>query len=456
MLIKFKPHDYQQEAIQHIKQHTHCALLLDMGLGKTISCLTAIDALMYDEFTVTKTLVVAPKNVAAHTWPSEVRKWEHTKHLRVVAVTGTPKQRLAKLNQDADIYTIGRDSVVWLVEHWSQIKTKFDVLVLDELSSFKSQSSKRFKALRKIRGTFKRVIGLTGTPTPNGLADLWSQFYLIDGGHRLGKTVTVYRQNYFVPGMRNGAQIYNWRIRGEEAANEIYDLISDISLSMKAKDYLTDLPPRTDNILPVELTAKQMEQYKTLEREMVLELDHADIIADNAAAVTGKLLQLANGGIYDEDKNFTHIHDLKLDELTRIVDDSQGQPILVFYSFISDLERLKAKFPQAEEIKDTNTLDRWNKGEIPMLLAHPASAGHGLNLQQGGHIIVWFGLTWSLELYQQANARLHRQGQQHPVIVHHLLAKDTVDEQVLKVLQGKDVTQEALLQAVKERLRALD
>lgn len=381
----------------------------------------------------------------------EIEKWDHLKHLTFSKILGNQKQRLDALNKKSDVYLINRENVEWLVNHY-QRKWPFKTVIIDELSSFKSSSAKRFKALRKVRPFMERVIGLTGTPSPNSLLDLWPQIYLLDQGERLGKTITQYRNKYFIPAQKNGHIVYSWQlIPGAEEA--IYNKISDICVSMKAKDHLS-LPLRTENIVEIELNKASWKKYKELEREYVLELEEADVVASNAATLSNKLLQLSNGAIYDENGDGREIHQEKLEALERIVEDAQGQSILVFYQYKHDLERIQKKFKQSKKLDvSAGDIHKWNEGEIPLLLAHPQSAGHGLNLQQGGHIIVWFGLTWSLEFYQQANARLDRQGQQQPVIIHHLVTKGTIDEQVIKALQTKEVGQEALMSAVKAKIK---
>ncbi|MGG5338094.1 phage DNA helicase [Enterococcus pernyi] len=390
-------------------------------------------------------------SVAEKTWTDEIEKWDHLKHLTFSKILGNQKQRLDALNKKSDVYLINRENVEWLVNHY-QRKWPFKTVIIDELSSFKSSSAKRFKALRKVRPFMERVIGLTGTPSPNSLLDLWPQIYLLDQGERLGKTITQYRNKYFIPAQKNGHIVYSWQlIPGAEEA--IYNKISDICVSMKAKDHLS-LPLRTENIVEIELNKSSWKKYKELEREYVLELEEADVVASNAATLSNKLLQLSNGAIYDENGDGREIHQEKLEALERIVEDAQGQSILVFYKYKHDLERIQKKFKQAKKLDvSAGDIHKWNEGEIPLLLAHPQSAGHGLNLQQGGHIIVWFGLTWSLEFYQQANARLDRQGQQQPVIIHHLVTKGTIDEQVIKALQTKEVGQEALMSAVKAKIK---
>lgn len=441
-------HDYQTYSKNWIIEKPFCGLLLDMGLGKTLTTLTALNDLKYDYIELNNVLIIAPLRVADKTWPDEIQKWDHLQHLTFSKVLGSTKKRIEALAEPADIYLINRENVVWLVEYYGK-SWPFETVVIDELSSFKDPSSKRFKALRKVRPLMKRVIGLTGTPAPNNLINLWSQLYLLDRGERLEPRVTHYRAKYFQPGQRDGHVVYNWSLL-PGAEERIYDLISDICISMKSKDYL-QLPERLDNVVEVDLTAKERANYQKLEREYILSLE-TDVIASNAAVLANKLLQFASGAIYDEDKNVLTIHSQKIEALKEIVEEAQGEPILVFYNFQHDLERIKNAFPQARELQGAEDMDEWNNGQVPLLLAHPQSAGHGLNLQAGGHTIVWFSLTWSLEYYQQANARLMRQGQQHNVIVHHLITKDTIDERVLKVLQGKEKGQDALLEAVKARL----
>lgn len=432
-------HAYQEYAKDWILAHPYCGLLLDMGLGKTLTTLSAIDELKNIFGLEYKILIIAPKKVAEETWSAEIEKWGF--NLTYSKVLGSTKKRERALLKEADVYLINRENIVWLVEYY-KTKWPFDFVVIDELSSFKSSKAKRFRALRKVRPKIERVVGLTGTPAPNSLIDLWPQMYLLDRGERLETSQTRYKNKYFYPDKQNGHIVYSWGLRqGSEEA--IYRQIEDICISMKAKDYLK-LPPRTDNAVPVQIS--NVAAYKKMEQDLVLDFKGQEVTAANAAVLVNKLLQLANGAIYDDEKRTVSIHDDKLDALENIVEDSQGQPILVFYQYQHDLERIKTRFPQAEELED---LERWNRGEIPILLCHPQSAGHGLNLQKGGHIIVWFGLTWSLEYYQQANARLDRQGQTEPVIVHHLVAQNTVDEKVLRVLQGKEEKQEMLLEAVK-------
>lgn len=451
----FKPWNYQRYAINHILEHEASGLFLDMGLGKTVTTLTAIsDLLLLGD--IKKVLVIAPKRVAEDTWVTEVNKWDHLKNLRVSKIIGTAKQRIIAINKEADVYIISRDNVKWLVDNTFN-SWKWDMCVIDELSSFKSSKSQRFRALRKVRAYFKKVVGLTGTPTPNGLTDLWPQLYLLDGGQRLGRTITDYRQAYFSPGQSNGHVVYNWNLK-KGAEEIIKNKISDICVSIRAEDYL-NMPKRIDNIIDIQLSKTILDKYKKLEKEYVMIFGENEITATSAATLTGKLLQMANGAVYNEDGEYTEVHNEKIDRLLEIIDTTE-QPILVFYNFRSDKERIIEALTK-NGIKDYQGLDssedikKWNEGKIRVALLHPASAGHGLNLQYGGNVIIWFGLTWSLELYQQANARLFRQGQTKSVIIHHLIAKGTVDEDVMTALKNKDINQEKLLRAVKARLEGV-
>lgn len=420
--------------------------------GKTVSTLTAIDNLIFLG-EVIKVLVIAPLRVAEDTWSTEVEKWDHLKHLKISKILGTKKQRKEALNKDADIYVTNRENVDWLVcecfDSWI-----WDMVIIDELSSFKSSKAKRFRALKKVRPYFKRIVGLTGTPAPNSLIDLWPQIYLLDGGQRLGKTITGFKDRYFNPGRRNGYVVYNWELK-QGAEEAIQNKISDICISMKADDYL-DIPERIDNRVEISLSKKALEIYKKLEKELVIEIAEEDITAANSAVLTNKLLQMANGAIYSESKEVVNIHDEKLGKLEEIIDTSNGKSVLVFYNFKHDYNRISEMLTKKkityQTLNDSEDIKKWNEGEIQVALLHPASAGHGLNLQYGGNIIVWFGLTWSLELYQQANARLHRQGQKEIVIIHHLISKGTVDEDVMNALANKEVNQNMLLEAVKARL----
>lgn len=445
---------YQQAGKQWILDHPACGLFLEMGLGKTVTTLTAIDALVYDRLEVDKVLVIAPLRVAATVWAEEIEKWPHLRRLRAVKVLGTVAQRRAALKKDADIYIINRENVVWLTQFLQAMKENwpFDMVVLDELSSFKSGTAERFKALRRVRPAIRRIVGLTGTPAPNGLIDLWAQVYLLDRGERLGKTLGGYRERYFREGRRNAQIVFEW-LPKPGAADAVYDRLGDICMSMKAEDYLT-MPERRDIFLPVAIPPAARKAYDTLEKELVLPLADETILAANAAVVTGKLLQLANGAVYGEDGTPREIHQAKLDALEDLIEAANGQPVLVYYAFQHDLARIMKRFPQARVLSTAEDVNEWNRANIPLLLAHPDSAGHGLNLQAGGHIMVWFGLTWSLEKYQQANARLYRQGQKQPVTIYHIVARDTVDEHVVEVLTGKATRQEALIQAIKARIDA--
>ena len=444
--MKYTAHGYQKKATERILQQKRVGLFLDMGLGKTVITLTAIKELIED-FAIWKVLVIAPKRVAEDTWSREHEKWDHLSGLRISKVLGTPAQRMKALKAEADIYVIGRDNVKWLVELMGK-SWPFDMVVIDELSSFKNPSAQRFKALRKVIPASDRVVGLTGTPSPNGLMDLWAEIYLLDRGERLGTTISAYREKYFRAGARNGYIVYKWEPYSY-SQKEIERKISDICMSMSAEDYL-ELPERIDNEIKIRLSEKEMKQYNQMERDQLLRIDDETVVALNAAAVMNKLLQMANGSVYADGGDVVRIHEKKLDALEEII-DTTGEPVLVFYSFRHDLEAIKKRIPDARELESSGDIARWNQGEIPVLLCHPASVGYGLNLQDGGHVIVWYGLTWSLELYQQANARLFRQGQQKAVIIHHLIAEGTVDEQVMRALQHKDTSQSALLAALKER-----
>lgn len=449
--MRFRPHDYQTRAIRKILDQNNVGLFLDMGLGKTVITLTAVDELVHDRFETSRVLVIAPKRVAEDTWTREAGKWDHLQELQISPILGSASQRLKALDTEADVYVIGRDNVVWLVELLQKRRKgwPFDMIVIDELSSFKNPQAKRFRALRKAVPCAKRVIGLTGTPSPNGLMDLWAEVYLLDQGERLGKTIGWYREEYFRPGMRNGYMVYKWEPR-KGAAEQIQKRIADLCISMSAADYLK-LPKRIDNVIPVRLTEEERRKYDAMEEDQLLQLGEAEtVVALNAAAVMSKLLQIANGSVYADGGNIMRIHEEKAEALEEIIDTVQ-EPVLVFYSFRHDLDTIRRRIPDARTLDGSDDIAAWNRGEIKVLLAHPASVGYGLNLQEGGHVIVWYGLTWSLELYQQANARLYRQGQEKPVIVHHLIAEGTVDEQVMRALQAKDTSQAALLAALKER-----
>jgi len=446
----YKPYPYQQRAEQHILDHPACGLFLEMGLGKTVITLSAVNELMYNRFEITRALVIAPLRVAATVWAEEAQKWDHLKHLRVQKVLGQRGQRVWALGQDADIYVINRENVEWLVDYLQGSRWPFDMVVLDELSSFKSARANRFKALRRVRPAIDRVVGLTGTPAPNGLIDLWAQVYLLDRGERLGKTLGGYRQRYFNEGRRNQQVVFEY-VPKPGAAEAIYEKLSDICVSMKARDYL-DMPDRLDRVVRVSLPPEARRAYDQLERDLLLPLaGDAVVTAQTAAVVTNKLLQMANGAVYDEARKAHAIHAAKLDALEDLVEAANGQPVLVYYGYQHDLQRIMEKFPQARQLVTPQDVKDWNEGKVPLMLAHPDSAGHGLNLQAGGHILVWFGLTWSLEKYQQANGRLYRQGQRQPVTIYHIVAEGTMDERVLRVLEGKDTRQDALIEAVKAR-----
>nr|DAZ72448.1 MAG TPA: Chromatin remodeling complex ATPase [Caudoviricetes sp.] len=447
--MKYEPHSYQRYAIEYIKEHPISAILLDMGLGKTSITLSAVADLLFDSFEVSKVLVIAPLRVAKTTWKDEIQKWEHLDILEYSIITGTEAERLSALNMQADIYIINRENIQWLVEK-SGVKFDFDMVVIDELSSFKSWQSKRFKAFMKVRPKVKRIVGLTGTPSSNGLMDLFAEFKILDMGERLGRFIGQYRNTYFSPDKRNGQVIYSYKPL-PFAEKEIYNKISDITISMKAKDYLK-MPELIVNNIEVEMSCKELKLYNKLKSDMVLSINGKELDAPNAAALSNKLLQMANGAVYDDNKAVVEIHDKKLDALEDLIEAANGKPVLVAYCYKHDKERIMQRF-QAEEINTSADIDKWNKGEMPVALIHPASAGHGLNLQQGGSTIVWFGLTWSLELYQQLNARLYRQGQKETVVIHHIITKDTIDENVIKALEKKDLSQNSLIEAVKWRLK---
>lgn len=447
--MKFKPHDYQKRAIDFILSHNAAGLFLEMGLGKTVITLTAIEYLIYNAMDVSRVLVIAPLRVAEDTWSRESKKWDHLSGLKISKVLGSTAKRRKALEADADIYVINRENVVWLVEELAENKIRwpFDMVVIDELSSFKSASSKRFKALKKVRPLIDRIVGLTGTPAANSLMDLWAEMYLLDRGERLGATITGYRQNYFKPGWGNGVIVYKWDAR-PGALKAITKKIGDITMSMRAEDYI-QLPDRIDTTVNVVLEDKALKKYREMEQRSLLELEDSEVVALDAAAVMSKLLQMANGFIYTEEHEAVFIHKAKLEALDEIIEAADG-PVLVFYNFQADKETLLEHYPEATELTE-KTIGAWNDGKVKILIAHPASVGYGLNLQEGGHIIVWYGLPWSLELYLQANARLHRQGQKLPVLIYHLTAEGTVDEQVLKKLASKDVTQRALIEILKDR-----
>ena len=446
--MQYVPHPYQEFAKEFMISNPLSALFLEMGLGKTITTLTAIDELLYDCFEIRKVLIIAPLRVANSTWPSEIKKWEHLKLLRYSIVTGSEVERIQALNTKAEIYIINRENVDWLVNK-SGVAMNFDMLVIDELSSFKAYTSKRFKSLLKIRPYFKRVVGLTGTPSSNGLMDLWAEFRILDFGKRLGRYITHYRNKYFVPDKRNGMVIYSYKPQ-EDAEQQIYEAINDITISMKSCDHLK-LPELIMNEVEVVLEDKEAERYEDFKKEMVMTIGEEEIDAVNAASLSNKLLQLANGSIYDEDKNYHIVHDKKMEALEQLIEEANGKPVLIGYWFKADKERIEQRF-NVREIQSAGDIEDWNQGDIQLGLIHPASAGHGLNLQQGGCTLIWFGLTWSLELYQQTNARLYRQGQNQTVVIHHIITKNTIDEDVMKALKRKERTQEALMSAVKARI----
>lgn len=451
--MKFTPHSYQAYCISRIVSDPAVGLLLDMGLGKTVITLTAINELKFNRFEISRALVIAPKKVAEATWGSEAEKWDHLKHLRISKILGTEAQRIRAVNTPADVYVINRENIQWLVDHYRS-DWKFDMVIADELSSFKNPKAKRFKSLTWVRPHIRKFVGLTGTPAPNGLMDLWAQIYLLDGGERLGKSITAYRKAYFSENTHGG----NFSTFEEKngSADLIKQKISDICISMKAEDYI-ELPERTDVIVPVELDSKARKQYDKFEHDMFLQIDEDSLDAGTAAVLTNKLLQFAGGAAYNPEGKPIAVHDCKTEAFMELIEAAQGQPVLVFYSFRHELERLtellrKAKLNYGEP-KTPEDIDRWNRRELNVLLAHPASAAYGLNLQAGGSHIIWFGLNWSLELYQQANARLHRQGQTERVIVHHLVVKNSADELVMAALQSKAAVQDGLLEALKAKIR---
>lgn len=456
--MKYTPHSYQAYAIEFIKTHLIALLFLDMGLGKTSICLMAIKELMYRQFSITKVLVVAPLRVARDTWPAEVRKWEEVSGLRVSVLIGTSKEREAALQRNADIYTINRENLKWLVDYLESHRKKwpFDMVILDELSSFKNPKSLRFKALRRVRPYIKRIVGLTGTPASNGLMDLWAEVAAVDGGKRLGRFIGNYRASYFIPDRMNPYTgiVYSYSLR-PGAEEEIYDRISDITISMKAKDYL-HMPEAV--MVKHEVTMDKVEKsvYEKLREELVTTVKGEEITASNAAVLSGKLLQLASGAIYSDDGKIMNIHEKKLDMLSDLVEQANGKPVLVAYWFKHDHERIMKRLTDdgyhPRDLKTSKDIEDWNKGDIEVGLISPASAGHGLNLQEGGHILIWYSMIWSLEMYQQTNHRLDRQGQKEVVSIHHIITKGTVDEEVMKALDEKDLTQEKLIAAVKANI----
>ena len=453
--MRYKPHDYQAYAIDYIETHPIAAVLLDMGLGKTSITLTAIFDLLFDSFEVHRVLVIAPLRVARDTWTAEVDKWDHLQNIICSVAVGTETERKAALMRQADIYIINRENVQWLVEE-SGIPFTFDMIVIDELSSFKNHNTKRFKALLKVRPKVSRIVGLTGTPASNGLMDLWAEFRILDMGQRLGRFITKYRTDYFMPDKRNGQIIYSYKPL-PYAEDAIYRQISDITISMKSTDHL-QMPELVSSEYIVRLSDSEQEDYEDLKRELVLTIPGGEITAANAASLSGKLSQLANGAIYDDSGDAHNIHDRKLDALEDIIEAANGNPVLVAYWFKHDYDRISERLKKCHipfsKLDTSDSIRRWNNGEIPVALIHPASAGHGLNLQSGGSTLVWFGLTWSLELYQQTVARLWRQGQtSKTVVVQHIITKGTIDERIMKALRSKERTQSALIDAVKADLK---
>lgn len=453
--MKYEPHPYQEYATKWMIEHSKTLVVMEMGLGKTISTLKALDYLMFDTMEINKVLVIAPKRVADMTWSEEMSKWDFTKNMILSKILGTPKEREIAMYKHADIFCINRENVEWLVKLQIQKKEwPFDCIVIDESSSFKNSQSKRFKALKKVVGLTRRVILLTGTPNPNGYMDLWSQLYLVDKGERLESSITKYRNTYFNPSKMNRGIVYSYALK--PGAEEIINSkISDVCMSLQAQDHLI-MPERVDNFIKIDMPKHIKSIYDELEKEYILTLDEDTITAASAGAVANKLLQMANGAVYDNDRKIVEIHDLKLQALEEIVEANEGKSIMVFYNYQHDLIRLKERFNflNPRTLDDVNDKEDWDRGRIRLLLAHPASMGHGLNLQAGGNIIVWFGLTWSLELYQQANARLYRQGQKHTVIINHIVIKGTEDENVVNRLQSKHATQAELIDSIKAKIRS--
>lgn len=449
--MNYQPHEYQQYATDFIIKNPTAAVFLEMGLGKSVIALTAILELCLERFEISRVLVIAPLRVARDTWPAEIQKWDHLKNLTYSVAVGSANERRAALQQKTFIHIINRENVQWLIED-SGIPWQYDMVVIDELSSFKSHQSKRFKSLMKARPGVRRMVGLTGTPSSNGLMDLWSEFRVLDMGKRLGRFITHYREQFFEPDRRNGMQVFSYKPRAG-AEREIYRRIGDITISMRSADYLK-MPECVMNTVPVKLDSTEYEVYEEMESKMVTELDGVEIDAVNAAALTGKLCQLANGAIYTPDGNTVFFHERKLDALEDLIEGANGKPVLVAYWYKHDLARIQERF-KVRELKSSKDITDWNAGKIPVAVIHPASAGHGLNLQAGGSTLIWFGLTWSLELYQQTNARLWRQGQQaETVVIHHIITRGTVDEDVMQSLSEKDRSQAALMRAVRARVEA--
>lgn len=450
--MKFEPHDYQSRAIDKIMTTPAVGLFLEMGLGKTVISLTAAARLIYEEFEVSRILVIAPLKVAEDTWSRESAKWDHLRDLKIAKILGNADQRKKAAAADADIYVVNRENLVWLTKEYPGSHWRWDMAIIDELSSFKNNQAERFKAFRRVRPKMKRVVGLTGTPSPNGYMDLWAEVFTLDQGERLERTIGRYRQMYFKPGKGNGYVTYEWVLL-PKAENKIREKIADIIVSMKAEDYLT-LPERIDNEVRIQLPPEAVKEYKRMERDYILELENCETVtAANAAAVMGKLLQMSGGAVYNDDGGYTEIHGEKIKALADII-DTTGEPVLVFYGYRHERERLLKAFEKMNprELNGEKDISEWNEGKIRLLFAHPASVGYGLNLQAGGHVIVWYNLPWSLELYQQANARLYRQGQTQAVVINHLIAAGTADEQVVESLKKKDTGQSALMAALRERL----
>jgi len=451
----FKPHAYQSYCINRILQDAKLGLFLDMGLGKTIITLTAVNELIYNRWAVGRVLVIAPKKVAEATWTKEAQKWDHLQHLRIVPVLGSQNKRVRALNTPGNVYVVSRDNVQWLVDYYQQA-WPFDMVVLDESTSFKNHNAKRFIYIRRVLPYINRLVELTGTPAPNGLEDLWAQIYLLDNGARLGKTITEYRKNFFEQDYAHPGQQFRTYSPRDGSDSTIRNAISDICVSMKAEDYL-DLPECVEEIIPVVLDPKAEKAYKQLERELLLEVEEDTIVAGTAAALTGKLLQLCDGAVYGTEGTAIEVHNCKIEAFMETVEQLNGAHVLVFYNFKHDqtriLKALESTKLRVRSYTGPDDGDTWNTGEVDVLLAHPASCAYGLNLQEGGHHVIWFGLTWNLEFYQQANKRLHRQGQTQPVIVHNLVVQGGVDEDVIAALQSKGDTQEELMQALKARLK---
>ena len=449
--MKYEPYEYQEYATRFIEEKPEAAVFLDMGLGKTSITLTAIDHLMFDSFDVHRVLVIAPIRVAKFSWPDELKKWDHLSGLTFAVAVGTPKQRMEALESGADITIINRENVQWLIEK-SGYRFDFDMVVIDELSSFKNHQAKRFRYLLKVRPFIKRIVGLTGTPSANGLMDLWAPFRLIDKGERLERFIGRYRAKYFEPDRTNGQIVYSYRLL-PGADKQIYDKIADITISMKAEDHIK-MPELVSTEYPVFLSEDEAEAYKDMAEEFVLQLPGKEITAANAGVLSGKLAQMANGAIYDEEGGWELLHDRKLDALEDIIESANGKPLLIAYWYQHDRDRIEERLRSLglswERLEKDDAIRRWNEGKISIALIHPASAGHGLNLQSGGSTLVWFGLTWSLEMYQQTIARLWRQGQtEKTVVVIHIVTSGTIDETVLKALKAKDMTQKRLIEAVK-------